>query len=220
MRLRIILALFSLTLANLVHGSTLSWDRTEVQLEMEPDQEEIRASFKVTNNGEKRVRIARVKTSCGCTGSIIDRKILLPGETTEIIATFNKGKRQGLNRNNLQVYIDSQPEPIANLRMNVIIPKLIDAMPQIVYWSPTSSKSERRVTVTLDERYIDRILSIDYDNKKLYVIEEQDASGKATRVLRITPKSYDALYRGTITIKASGKDGRKAEAKVMTFVQP
>jgi hypothetical protein len=210
----------SLLAAGLLHGSALSWDRTEVDLEMKPDQKEIRASFNVTNKGDKRVRIARVKTSCGCTGSIIDRKILEPGDSTEIVATFSKGKRQGLNRLQLEVFIDSQPEAVATLRMNVQIPTLIEAMPKIVYWTPSSSKSERQVTLTLDQRYLDEIEKIEYDSEKLSVTEEPDPSGNATRILKILPKSFDSLYRGTITVEASGKDGRKADTRIMTFVQP
>lgn len=213
-------ALLNLLAVSLLHGSTLSWDRTEVDLEMKPDQKEIRASFNVTNKGEGKIRIARVKTSCGCTGSIIDRKILQPGDSTEIIATFNKGKRQGLNRLQLDVFIDSQPEAVAKLRMNVQIPELIEATPRIVYWTPTSSKSGRQVALTLDERYVDTIVKIEYDREKLDVVEEADPKKKAHRILRITPKSFDALYRGTITVKAIGKDNQRAEAKIMTFVQP
>lgn len=191
-----------------------------MELEMKPEQEEIRASFTVTNKEKKRIRIARVKTNCGCTGSIIDRKILQPGESTEIIATFAKGKRQGTNVNNLQVYIDSEPNPVATLQMTVHIPKLIDAMPQIVYWTPASAKTERRITVTLDKRYVDTITDIEYDENKLSIIEEEPASGDASLILSVTPKAYDVLYRGNIVIKAKGKDGRTAEIKAMAFVQP
>lgn len=220
MRLTITLTIISLSLANLLPASDLSWDRTEVDLEMEPEQEEVRASFKVTNNGDKRIRIARVKTSCGCTGSIIDRKILQPGESTEIVGAFNKGKRQGLNRISMDVFIDSQAEAVATLKMNVEIPRLIEALPQIVYWTPSGSKSERRVTINLDARYVDRIQSITYDKSKLDVVEEKDPNGNATMVLKVTPKDYDSLYRGTIEVKASGKGGRKAEARIMALVQP
>jgi len=123
-------------------GSNLSWDRTEVKLEMEPEQKEIRASFKVTNEGEDRIRISRINTSCGCTGSIIDRKILNPGDTTKIIATFNKGKRQGLNRLQLDVFIDSQAEAVATLRMNVQIPNLVEAMPRVVYFQKRAARRD------------------------------------------------------------------------------
>lgn len=220
MRSFIILSLISLILPNILAASNLSWDRTEARLEMKPEQKEIRASFNVTNKGEDRIRISRIKTSCGCTGSIIDRKILNPGDTTEIVATFNKGKRQGLNRLQLDVFIDSQPDAVATLRMNVQIPQLIEATPKIVYWSPSGSKTERRVSLTLDKRYVDEIDGVEYDDRKLDVVKEQDPSGKATLVLRITPASYDELYRGTITVTAKGKEGRKAEAQILTLVQP
>jgi len=188
---------------------------------MEPDQEEARAIYTVTNEGEKAVRIARVKTSCGCTGTILNKKIIEPGESTEIIGTFHKGKRQGLNRNKLQVFLDSQPEAVATLLMNVQIPTLIEALPQIVYWNSQSSKSERRVRLTLDERYIDEILRIDYDHAQLKVTEAPgDPKTGVDRVLVVEPKDYSTLYRGTITIFGSGPDGRKAETRVHAFVQP
>ena len=57
MHQRIFIALLSFLAVNLLSASSLSWDRTEVKIEMEPDQEEVRASFNVTNNGDERIRI-------------------------------------------------------------------------------------------------------------------------------------------------------------------
>ena len=214
-------SLLLLACATLLNASSLAWDKTEVKMEMEPDQEEARAIFTVTNHGEKAVRIARIKTSCGCTGSIINKKIIKPGESSEIVATFNKGKRQGLNRNKLQVYLDSQPDPVVTLLMNVTIPTLIEAMPQIVYWSPHSSKTERRVRIKLDGEYITEILRIDYDRSQLKVSEEAGAPQTGVdRVLVLEPKDYSKLYRGSITIYGSGPNGRKKEVRVHAFVQP
>jgi len=207
--------------ASLLSASSLVWDTVEAHIEMEPDQEQARAVFTVTNEGEKTVRIARVKTSCGCTGSILNKKIIQPGESTEIVATFNKGKRQGLNRNRLQIFLDSEPDPVVTLLMNVQIPTLIEAMPQIVYWSPTSSKSERRVRVTLDKKYIDEILRIEYDHAQLKVTEEAgDPEKGIDRTLLIEPKDYSKLYRGTITIYGGGPQDRKAESRLHVFGQP
>ena len=174
----------------------------------------------MTNAGDDRIRIARVKTSCGCTGSIIDRKILEPGDATTITATFNKGKRQGLNRNRLEVFIDSQPNPVATLYMNVQIPELVAAVPKIVYWNPSSTHSERRVVLSLDQRYVDKIIRIDYDRSLLNVVEENDPQNEANRILRISPKSYDSPLRSTIQVFAVGPGGQKAEASIMAFVQP
>ncbi|MDQ8196149.1 DUF1573 domain-containing protein [Coraliomargarita sp. SDUM461004] len=218
------LTLISLLLAGcapIINASTLVWDAIEAHIDMEPDQEQARAVFTVTNEGEKTVRIARIKTSCGCTGSILDKKIIEPGESTEVVATFNKGKRQGLNRNRLQVYLDSEPEPVVTLLMNVQIPTLIEAKPQIVYWSASSSKSERRVRITLDKHYIDEITGIDFDRSQLKVSEEPgDLDEGIAKVLVIEPLDYTQLYRGTITIHGNGPGGRTAETRLHAFIQP
>ena len=207
--------------ASFLEASTLVWDQTEVRIEMAPDQEEARASFKVTNEGEKVVRISRVKSNCGCTSTILNKKILPPGESTEIVAIFNKGKRQGLNRNRLQVYLDSQADALVTLKMNVQIPTLIEARPQIVYWKPESSKTPRPVHLVMDERHIDQILQIDYDRSRLTVTQEpRDPKNNDPLVLTVEPKDFSKLYRGTITVYGGGPDGRKAETRVHAFVQP
>ena len=202
-------------------ASTLVWDKLEAYLEMTPEQEEARATFKVTNKGEKTLRIADIKTSCGCTSSIINGKILEPGATKEIVGVFNKGKRQGQNRYKLSVYLDKLVEPVATLSMNVRIPTLIEAKPQLVYWKKGSAKSARRIRLVIDSNYIDEILRIDYDPGRLRVTEEPSTpeSGVA-KVLIVEPRSYDLPYRGAITVYGSGPKGRKAQTRVHTFVQP
>ena len=212
--------LFALLLPLIANASRLEWDQTEVRIEMEPRQEEARATYTVTNKGEETVRIARVKTSCGCTGSILDRKIIKPGEATTITGTFNKGKRQGLNHNKLEVFLDNQAEAVATLHMIVQIPVLIDAQPKIVYWNPTTSKTDRQIRITLDKRYITEFSEIEYDHSLLIISEEADPTGKADRILKILPMAFDQQIRETVTVKGRGKDGMKAEARLHIFVQP
>ena len=207
--------------ASFLDASTLVWNKTEVRIEMGPDEEETRASFKVTNEGEKVVRIARVKSNCGCTNTILNKKILPPGESAEIVAIFSKGKRQGLNRNRLKVYLDSQTDALVTLKMNVQIPALIEAQPQIVYWKPESPESSLPVRLVMDKRYIDQILQIDYDRSQLTVTQESDdPKNTDALVLKVQPKDFSKLYRGTITVYGGGPDGRKAETRVHAFVQP
>ena len=217
----ILLTFLFASCGSLGDASTLVWDQTDIRIEMGPDQEEARASFKVTNEGEKVVRIARVKSNCGCTDTILNKKILPPGESTEIVAIFSKGKRQGLNRNRLQVYLDNQADAVVTLKMNVQIPTLIEAQPQIVYWKPETSKIPRLVRLVMNERYIDQVLQIDYDRSRLTVTQEpRDPKNNDALVLRVKPKDFSKLYRGTITVYGGGPDGRKAETRVHAFVQP
>ncbi|MEN8661120.1 MAG: DUF1573 domain-containing protein [Lentimonas sp.] len=211
---------FLFAFATTLNASALSWDRNEARIELKPNEEEARATFTVTNNGEKTVRIDRIKTSCGCTGSILDRKIIEPGKSTEIIGTFHKGKRQGLNHNKLEVFIDSQADSVATLHMIVQVPKLIDLQPKIVYWNAESTKTERSIRIQLDKRYVDKITDVLYNKGQLTLSREPDPTDENKQVLRILPKSFDRVMRETIVIKAKGTDDLKAETRLHVFVQP
>ena len=212
--------LLALLLPAAANASRLEWNQTEARIELKPDQEEAQTEFVVTNKGDETVRIARVRTSCGCTSSILNKKIINPGESTTITAIFNKGKRQGLNHNKLEVFLDDQTDPVAKLHMIVQVPKLVDAQPQIVYWNPSTARSERRVRIKLDKRYVSEITSIEYDRSTLTITAESDPDGRVDRILRILPKSFETQIRESVLIHARGADVMKAEARLHIFVQP
>jgi len=215
-----LVSLSSLFLFALSAHAALIWDTTEARIELKPDEEEARAVFKVTNDGDETVRIARVKTTCGCTGSILNKKIIAPGESAEIIGTFHKGKRQGLNHNKLEVFLDNQADSVATLHMIVQIPALIDLQPKIIYWNAGSAKTERSVRVKLDERYVNEITDIVFNREKIAVTKEEAAAGADFMTLRILPKSFDHMLRETILIRATSSDGVDAETRMHVFVQP
>lgn len=202
-------------------ASVLVWDQTEVRVDMDPNQVEAKASYTVRNNSDQTLRIARVKTSCGCTGSVIDRKILEPGQATEIRATFNKGKRKGKNHSKLYVYLDSQPDAVATLHFIVNIPELISAQPRVVYWNSRNTQSPRTIQVELDSNYVNELSAINYDKSLLSVTKERvdDPSAQHQYTLTITPNSYETDMRATIELEASGPNNTKGSTKIHAFVQ-
>ncbi len=212
------LCLFSLSSA---WASVLVWDRTEVRIDMEPDELEAKASYTVTNKGDETLRVARIKTSCGCTGSVIDRKILEPGQSTEIRATFNKGKRKGKNHSKLYVYLDSQADAVATLHFIINIPELVTAQPRVIYWNNRNAKSPRTIRVELNEDHVNELSSIKYDKSLLSVTKEtvKDADAKHQFILTVAPQSYDTNLRATIELEASGPNKTKGSTKIHAFVQ-
>jgi hypothetical protein len=214
------ISLLALLLPAVGEAARLDWNQTEARIELKPDETQARAEFVVTNKGDETVRIARVKTSCGCTSSILNQKIIKPGESTTISAIFNKGKRQGLNHNKLEVFLDDQADAVAILHMIVQVPKLVDAQPQIVYWNPSTSRTERHIRIKLDKRYVNEITSIEYDHAALTITAEPDPDGRVDRILHIRPKSFETQIRETVRIHARGAEGIKAEARLHIFVQP
>jgi hypothetical protein len=213
-------ALASLFFPQISLAYELEWNQTEAKIELKPDEIEAKAEFIVTNKGEETVSIDHIKTSCGCTGSILDQKSIKPGEATTIIGTFKKGNRQGLNNNQLQVFLKGQPEPVETLRMLVLVPQLIDVQPPIVYWNKHSPKTERQVQIKLNKLYVNEISNLEYDPDLIVVTEKNDPDANIDRVLSILPKSFDKQLRHTILIKATGENGLTTENKLQVFVQP
>lgn len=214
----IVLSVF--LLPHISGAADLEWNQTQVKIELQPNEEVAQAEFVVTNKGEETVRIADIKSSCGCTGSILNKKTIGPGESTTVIGTFKKGNRRGLNHNRLQVFLENQPEPAATLHMIIQIPSLIDVQPSIVYWNRTSSKTKRQVSITLDERFVNEISSIEYDASLLTITEKAHSENKSGRILEILPVSFETQLRQSVQIQARGPDDMTAEVKLRVFVQP
>ena len=202
------------------HASGLEWDQTRVKIELKPGETRAIAKFVVTNTGRRTVHIDRIKTSCGCTGSILDQREILPGSSATVVGVFDKGTRQGLNHNRLEVFLKGQSKPVETLHMLVQVPRLIDAQPSIVFWNSSSTKTERQVVINLDKRYVDTISDIEYDPELLTITKEETTSAKTDYILYIMPKSFDEPMRHPVLVKAKGDGDLVAEVKLQVFVQP
>ncbi|MBN1997437.1 DUF1573 domain-containing protein [candidate division KSB1 bacterium] len=63
----------------------------------------IEHTFKFTNVGDDTLIIQSVKSSCGCTGALMSNKNILPGDSGELVATFNIGRRKGRQNKTITV---------------------------------------------------------------------------------------------------------------------
>lgn len=214
------LILSSLLFIATLNAELITWDTKEVELTLDPKEEDVRASFTLTNNSEEPIRIARVKTSCGCTGSILKKEHINPGEKGVIIGTFNKGRREGLNRNKLQVYIEGVEKPVAELIMTVNIPQLLEVQPRILYWKADTAQEPKQIKVTLDPTYLSEFTEIEYDSSLFTVEKKTNPENPNVLEILVAPKTYDSAARQTFTFSASGPDGLSAEGKAHVFVQP
>lgn len=207
-------------LVNVLSASSLTWDRTEARLQLAPNESMAKARYEVTNRSDQPLRIDRVESSCGCTGSVIGRRILKANESTAITATFNKGKRTGTNHNKLSVYIEGQQEPVATLHLIVDIPELITAKPQIVYWNSRTSQTARTVEVSLNPDYVQQLESIQFDDALVQVDRAPHTDTPHKFSLTIAPVDYSKALRHSIEIQCLTIDGTSTTQKIHVFAQP
>lgn len=201
-------------------ASVLSWDRTETRILMEPGDAEARADYELTNNGEDTLRIASIETSCGCTSTVIDQRILQPGESTRITAIFNKGKRRGKTHSKLAVFLEGNPHSVATLHMIVDIPELVKTQPSVVYWNKQTGRSPRTVQVSLDSRYVDTISAIRYDDTVLRLKQRELDNKNKSYELEIEPLNFDTPLRHSIEIEASGPGGLTGTSRIHVLSHP
>lgn len=201
-------------------ASILTWDRTEVRADMTPDQKDITATYTVTNNSEKPIRITDAKTSCGCTTSIMDRPILQPSESTTISATFNKGKRTGLNHSKIKVFIEGQKEPVATLDFIIDVIQAVKIQPKIVFWNKRTPHNAKTIDLYLNKDYAKSLQKPDYNKSTLKVTKQTIDKASGHYQLTIEPLDFTQAIRETILIDAKGNDGKKIPNKIHVFVQP
>ena len=201
-------------------ASLLLWDRTEALIEMAPGQAEATVTYRVTNNGDKALRIKSIESSSECTKTIIEKQILEPGESTRIKAVFIRGKRLDKTHTKMDVFLDDIVGSVATLHLIVDLPKLVEIEPNVIYWNKDNGFSACNVHVKLDRRYVDSVTAIHYDKGLLRVTDEGSQPGKEGFFLKINAIDATKPLRDTITIEAAGPLGMKAAGKVLVLLQP
>lgn len=85
--------------------------------------EKITYKYAFTNTGNQDLLIESVKASCGCTASAPRDKVIKPGESSEIIATFDSKGRVGKQTKTITVNTNDPDQPVTQLRLSVVVEK-------------------------------------------------------------------------------------------------
>ena len=72
--------------------------------------------FKFENQGSSDLEISKVKSSCGCTATILTNKTIQPGKTGEIKTTFNSGSLKGKVTKSITVKSNDLKAPATRLQ--------------------------------------------------------------------------------------------------------
>jgi len=84
-----------------------SWDFGRVK-----EGEALKHTFILKNESHKTMAINDVNTSCGCTASKVEKKILLPGQSATLEVQFNSKGYSGPVQQYVYVHTDSLDKPI------------------------------------------------------------------------------------------------------------
>lgn len=95
--------------------------------------EEVTHTFTFRNVGDALLKIGKVKSSCGCTAAMPERRELPPGEETNLKVTFRSGSMR--DRVVKHIYIDSNDpvEPRVTLTVQGKVKVEVEVSPRGVY---------------------------------------------------------------------------------------
>lgn len=85
--------------------------------------EKVNHAFTFTNEGEGDLIIESVKASCGCTATAPKDKIIKPGASSEITATFDSRGRSGMQNKSITVKTNDPNQGTLILRLKVEVEK-------------------------------------------------------------------------------------------------
>ncbi|MDD4980951.1 MAG: DUF1573 domain-containing protein [Candidatus Omnitrophica bacterium] len=94
-------------LAPLQTADNYSWDFGKRQ-----EGEVLKHAFTFKNDSKQTIKINEVNTSCGCTVSKVEKKVLLSGEATAIEVQFNTKGYSGSVQQYVYVHTDDFDNPV------------------------------------------------------------------------------------------------------------
>lgn len=117
--LTVLLLLFAVSL---YAKSTVKFDRLEHDFGMVQQETVVKATFTFKNTGNTLLVIERVKTSCGCTGTLLSSSELKPGEQGMLEISFDSGGYSGTIIRTITVLTNdpSHKEVKIHIKANVI----------------------------------------------------------------------------------------------------
>ncbi|MDH3269285.1 MAG: DUF1573 domain-containing protein, partial [Ignavibacteria bacterium] len=96
-------------------------------------------TFVLTNNGGDLLKISDVKASCGCTAAAPEKNELTPGESTNLVVTFNSAGRMGKQSKTVRIYSNDPQNPEMQLSItgNVVSASQLSGVAPTIYFGET-----------------------------------------------------------------------------------
>lgn len=104
-------------------GPRLVADEREHDFGMVMQGSKSRHVFAIRNVGDREARIEAVRSSCGCTATVLSQKVVPPGGRTEVQAEFSAGSARGRFHKTIRVLSDDPASPLVLGVAGKVLPK-------------------------------------------------------------------------------------------------
>ncbi len=124
--IRYFIVIFLFTVTSILSQTTepkVSIQQSEYDFGNINQGETVNHSFLITNTGSDLLKLSDIKASCGCTAAVPDKQELKPGESTQIVVTFNSTGRKGPQTKIVNIKTNDPSNPVIKLTIkgNIIV---------------------------------------------------------------------------------------------------
>lgn len=195
------LAVFTLMLTSSLYGQ-LTWEKNLVKDDASFTDERTVAEFPFINETDETITITKIESTCACTLGELEDRVIEPGESGILRATFDYGSRSGPQHKVITVHTDSEAQPRKMLTIEVDIPILLTIKPGYVFWRKGNTPEPQEAVITLHSprATIKSVTPSDALEVSLTPVEDNaEATGKQY-LLTVQPKSTEANAAGRVDI--------------------
>jgi hypothetical protein len=174
-----LLRLLSILLFTVVAASAqLRWEKPTQSFDRSPGDPAVEATYAFKNVGPAPITIAKLRSSCGCTAAMLEKRTCAPGESGAITAKFTLGDRRGLHVVGVTVTTDDKSaEPIQLvLRVNIADPLKVE--PALVWWRVGAAAEPKVVQLTAESTRPVRVKSVTSTNPRITAKLNTAAAGQ------------------------------------------
>lgn len=186
-----------------VAPAQLSWERTSVELFASVGQESIVAEFPFTNRTAAAIEVQDLRSSCGCTVPMLEKKVYAPGESGVVKARFEIESRQGQQDKSVYVQTDAGA---TELRFVVHVPTRVEITPRLLAFAGAGAETKTvRLSFRADAPVQEVALASAAGPFEVQVVEREH--GRVYE-LHVTPRDAAAAnVTGAIVVRSKGASG-------------
>lgn len=166
--------------------------------------------FIIRNQGNDTLRIKNVRSSCGCTAAILDKKNLGPNEQTKLKAKFSSGGYKGRVNKKIFVYTNDTQTPVTVLEVQGEIKVDLEITPSMIYFSglKAGNRVERKISLknVSDSLITIQEISLTVPAIKIELLKMKIEPGEAANLNLVVDKvEKDMKLTGTLFIRNTSR---------------
>lgn len=198
--MRSLFALIFLGLCQQFCLAQLHFEKPSIKLKPTPDQEEVTAHFKFTNQSNSPIKILSIDSTCSCLSAELDQTTYLPGQKGTGTATFKVSTFSGRQEKDLIIHTQGSASNQHRLPFVIDIPIVVELQPHSLQWVVGDDNQEKFIDIHIHDTQPVKILSYKATRDNIQVRLETLKEGKHYRLF-IKPNTTEHASLGAVRLE-------------------